>query len=117
MVTFLDPEIVEKVDKSFMISNCLPQINAALLDQHQVSIDFIPAKSHHLAGSVERRIKSISNILGTLDMTKADMSETRLSNTLRIITNYMNNTPYLVQFVGNIDKAAASGHSEYPFEL
>merc|ERR1711888_2690 len=52
------------------ISNSLPQINAALLNQHHVSIDFIPAKAHHLAGSVERRIKSISNILGTLDMTK-----------------------------------------------
>ena len=45
------------------------------------------------------------------------MSKTRLPNTLRIITNYLNNVPYLVQFVGGVDQGAASGINEYPLEL
>ena len=99
------------------IANNLPEINEALLEHHQVSIEFIPAKSHHFSGLVERRIKTIATILGTLDLSKSDMSETRLSNTLRIISNYLNNVPYLVQFVGNVDQGAASGNNEYPLEL
>ena len=99
------------------IANSLPEINAALLEQHQVSIEFIPARSHHFSGLVERRIRTISSILGTLDLSKSDMTETKLSNTLRIIANYLNNVPYLVQFVGGVDQAASSGVNEYPLEL
>ena len=45
------------------------------------------------------------------------MTETKLCNTLRIITNYLNSIPYLVQFIGGQEKIAAPGISEYPLEL
>ena len=66
---------------------------------------------------VVKKIKQISTILGTLDMSKADMPETKLCNTLRIISNYLNSFPYLVQFVGGPEQGAASGANKYLLEL
>ena len=92
-------------------------INSSLLAEYEVSIELIPAKSHHMSGLVERRIRQIATILGRLDMTADNMTETKFCNTLRIITSYLNSIPYLVQFIGGQEKTAASGINEYPMEV
>ena len=99
------------------ISNEIQAINNSLLTEHEVAIEFIPAGSHHFSGLIERKIRQISSLLGTLDMSSTDMSEIKFCNTLRIITNYLNSVPYLVQFVGGTNKLAASGLNEYLIEL
>ena len=109
--------VADKEGGIVKISKQLQAINDNLLTEHEVAIEFIPAGSHHFSGLIERKIRQISSLLGTLDMTATDMSEIKFCNTVRIITNYLNSIPYLVQFVGGSDKLVASGLNEYPIEL
>ena len=99
------------------IFNVIQQINDGLISEFDVNIEFVPAGSHHLSGLIERKIKQIAALIGTLDMSSSNMSVIKFSNTLRIITHYLNSIPYLVQFVGGSDKSAASGLNEFPIEI
>ena len=109
--------VTDKEGGIVKIANELQTINDSLIADHEVTIEFIPAGSHHFSGLVERKIRQISCLLGTLDMTCTDMSEIKFCNTVRIIVNYLNTIPYLVQFVGGTDMLVASGINEYPIEL
>ena len=51
-------------------------------------------------------------MLGTLSLKGTGLTETELSNTLRILSAFLNRQPYAVQFVSNSDKPLASGLQE-----
>ena len=89
--------VADKEGGIVKISKELQTINDSLITEHEVAIEFIPAGSHHFSGLIERKIRQISSLLGTLDMTATDMSEIKFCNTVRIITNYLNTIPYLVR--------------------
>ena len=99
------------------ISNVIQQLNDGLLTNFDVSLEFIPPNSHHMSGLIERKIKQISVLIGTLDLSTSNFSVIKFSNTLRIITHHLNSIPYLLQFVGGTDKDATSGLNEFPLEI
>ena len=94
------------------IYNNLDAINESLMVDHQLSITLIPAFLHHFAGTVESKIKQVGSMLGNLNLKGTGISETELSNTLRIISAHLNKQPYAVQFVSNTDKELATGIQE-----
>ena len=48
-------------------------------------------------------------MLGTLNLESPSLTETELSNTLRILSSFFNKQPYHIQFCSNVDKGTASG--------
>ena len=94
------------------IYNNLDSINESLMVDHQLSFTLIPAFLHHFAGTVESKIKQVGSMLGSLNLKGTGLTETELSNTLRIISAYLNKQPYAVQFVSNTDKQLATGIQE-----
>ena len=79
---------------------------------HQLSITLIPAFLHHFAGAVESKIKQVGSMVGKLSLKGTGLSETELSDTLRILSAFLNKQPYAVQFVSNTDKQLATGLQE-----
>ena len=91
------------------IYNNLDKVNECLMVDHQLSITLIPAFLHHFSGAVEAKIKQVGAMLGTLSLKGTGLTETELSNTLRILSAFLNKHPYAIQFVSNTDKPLASG--------
>ena len=85
--------------------NNIEKINENLLVEHQLKIELIPAGMHHFQGTVEAKIRKIGLMLGTLDLQATNLLETKLSNTFRIISSFINKQPYIMRFVSNIDKS------------
>ena len=75
------------------------KINESLLVDHHLEINLIPAFLHHLQGSVEVKIKQLGAMLGTLNLESTSLTETELSNTLRILSSFLTKQPYHIQFV------------------
>ena len=94
------------------IYNNLDRVNESLMVDHQLSITLVPAFLHHFAGVVESKIKQVGSMLGNLSLKGTGLSETELSNTLRILSAFLNKQPYAVQFVSNTDKQLATGLQE-----
>ena len=66
-----------------------------LASQGGVTIQFCPApgSSHQNHSSVERKIQSIKECLGSLDLTKTPMDSVMLQNKLFLIADSLNNIP------------------------
>ena len=89
--------------------NNINKINERLMVDQQIEISLIPAFLHHFRGSVEAKIRQLGSMLGSLNLESNGLTETEFSNTLRILSNFLNKQPYHIQFCSNVDKGTASG--------
>ena len=101
--------ILDREGAMLKVYKNLDKINECPMIDHQIQISLIPAFLHHFQGSVEAKIRQMSSMMGTLDIQASSLIETELSNTLRIISAFVNKQTYCIKFCSNSDKSIATG--------
>ena len=94
----------------------LEKLNQNLLIQHSLTIELIPALAHWRNGIVERKIRQIGEIMGPLSLETSGIDQVSLANTYRIIANYLNKTPYFLQFKHTTEQATQT-NADYNMQL